>query len=130
MNNENEKRSHTLEQIKIFLLGFIAALLIIAFLRPAPNLAIGADSYSSSTSQAGPLTAIGISLRNDNSGLYILNSQTSSLAYYTYENNKLSLRAARFIGYDMQLQDENDRNGISLSDAYKKYESLTKKGAK
>lgn len=106
------------EKIKIFLLGMaVAFLAVITFELCGNNTRnpLIPSAHAADVAVAGDGTmAIAA---NDN--LYLINTATKNIAYYSYKNAKWTLRGGRYYKFDLGLMDEFRDGGIPVKDAKK-----------
>ncbi len=106
------------EKIKLFLLGVIVALLAVAVFgnHKTPDLSsLGLPAAVASDTASGD----GVLAVASGDNLFLINTATKNLAFYSYKSSKFSLRAGRYYKYDLGLVDELRDGGISVKDAKK-----------
>jgi len=102
----------TVDAVKIFLLGMIAALLLITALRPESGVGMAATS---ATSKGGDLMA----LAGTNGQLFVIDTVNKYVAQYAVRQNngEFTLFAGRYIGHDLAISETFKRNGMTVKEA-------------
>lgn len=105
----------TYETARIFLLGMMTATLLLIAMNGRDTGRVYAQNGAMGATSNGIIALSG----PDKSGMYLVDPANKQIAYYTFEANRLYLRAARHFRWDLQLIDENDR--MSFEDAKKAF---------
>lgn len=121
---------NTVEAVKIFALGVVIALLGMLLVNQSQKTNAGdsaaAGSLIALTSQAGS--------GGKNTFLYVIDSETRHLAIYSGDENGMAFCGARYIGYDVFIDEAKWKrapSGYSVEEAEKMYkESMSKKKGK
>lgn len=94
----------TVNAIKVFLMGVIAALLLTVVLQDGKQMMQKANAADQAT--AGGLIALSCPVNNNKSmGVILIDTSTKNMAFYIGdESSKFNMVAARHFGYDLGIK--------------------------